>query len=194
VDTAAHTVSIVEVAPRDGLQSDPTLLGTAAKVELITRAVRAGIRRIETVSFVNPKRVPQMADADEVMAALLADADTRALGASYIGLVLNRRGLDRALETGVDEINAVVVCTDTFAMKNQGQDSRGLLDTAAEVVAGARAEGLPASITMAASFGCPYEGEVPLDRVADARQPARERLGIRGPPEFEQDQRRFLGF
>jgi hydroxymethylglutaryl-CoA lyase len=159
-------VSIVEVAPRDGLQSDPTLLGTDAKVEMITRAVRAGIRRIETVSFVNPKRVPQMADADDVMAALLADTETRALGASYIGLVLNQRGLDRAVETGVDEINAVVVCSDTFATKNQGQDSQGLLDTAASVVAGARAQGLPASVTMAASFGCPYEGEVSLDRLA----------------------------
>ncbi len=159
-------MSIVEVAPRDGLQSDPTLLGTDAKVEMITRAVRAGIRRIETVSFVNPKRVPQMADADDVMAALLADTETRALGASYIGLVLNQRGLDRAVETGVDEINAVVVCSDTFAMKNQGQDSQGLLDTAASVVAGARAQGLPASVTMAASFGCPYEGEVSLDRLA----------------------------
>jgi len=159
-------VSIVEVAPRDGLQSDPTLLGTDAKVEMITRAVRSGIRRIETVSFVNPKRVPQMADADEVMAALLADTETRALGASYIGLVLNQRGLDRAVETGVDEINAVVVCSDTFAMKNQGQDSQGLLDTAASVVAGARSQGLPASVTMAATFGCPYEGEVSLDRLA----------------------------
>jgi len=160
-----HTVSIVEVAPRDGLQSDPTLLGTPAKVEMITRAVRAGIRRIETVSFVNPERVPQMADADDVMAALHADTVTRSLGASYIGLVLNRRGLDRALETGVDEINVVVVCTDTFALKNQGRDAQGLLDTAAEICAEARAARLPTSITMAASFGCPYEGEVSLDRL-----------------------------
>ena len=159
-------ITIVEVAPRDGLQSDPTLLGTSDKVALISRAVRAGVRRIETVSFVNPTRVPQMADASEVMAALHADGETRALGASYIGLVLNRRGLDRALETGVDEINVVVVCTDTFAMKNQGQDSRGLLDTAAEICSAARDAGLPASITMAASFGCPYEGEVSLDRLA----------------------------
>lgn len=163
--TGTGTVAIVEVAPRDGLQSDPTLLSTSDKVEMIARAVRAGIRRIETVSFVNPKRVPQMADADAVMASLLADTDTRALGASYIGLVLNQRGLDRAVETGVDEINAVVVCSDTFAVKNQGQDCQGLLDTAASVVAGARAHRLPVSVTMAASFGCPYEGEVSLDRL-----------------------------
>ena len=97
-------VEIVEVSPRDGLQSDDTAVSTADKVDLITRAVRSGIRRIETVSFVNPKRVPQMADAAEVMSALLADTETRALGASYIGLVLNDRGIERAFETGGEEI------------------------------------------------------------------------------------------
>ncbi|MFZ4518304.1 MAG: hydroxymethylglutaryl-CoA lyase [Microthrixaceae bacterium] len=163
--TEGRHVEIVEVSARDGLQSDPTLLPTADKVELITRAVRAGLRRVETVSFVNPARVPQMADADEVMAALLADDDTRALGAAYIGLVLNDRGLDRALTTGVDEVNAVVVATDTFARRNQGRDTAGLLDTAAAVVAGARDAGLGTSVTVAASFGCPYEGEVPAERL-----------------------------
>lgn len=161
----SKVATIVEVAPRDGLQSDPSMLGTEAKIEMITRAVRAGVRRIETVSFVNPKRVPQMADADAVMAGLLADTETRSLGASYIGLVLNARGLDRAIATGVDEMNAVVVCTDTFAQRNQGQDSQGLLDTAAAVCRGAREGGLRTSITMAATFGCPYEGEVSLDRL-----------------------------
>ncbi|MFN8052615.1 MAG: hydroxymethylglutaryl-CoA lyase [Acidimicrobiales bacterium] len=165
MERQSNTVSIVEVAARDGLQSDPTLVGTDAKVELITRAVRAGLRRIETVSFVNPKRVPQMADSAEVMAALLADTETRALGASYIGLVLNARGLGQAIDTGVDEINAVVVCTDTFATKNQGQDTQGLVDTAAEVCTGARAAGLRTSITLTAAFGCPYEGEVSVDRL-----------------------------
>jgi hydroxymethylglutaryl-CoA lyase len=158
-------IEIVEVSPRDGLQSDPTLFSTEQKVELISRAVRAGIRRVETVSFVNPERVPQMADADAVMAALHADAATRSLGASYIGLVLNRRGLDRAIDTGVDEINAVVVCSDTFALKNQGRDTQGLLDATAEICEAARAAGLPTSVTLAASFGCPYEGEMPLERL-----------------------------
>ena len=142
------------------------MLGTDQKVALITRAVRAGIRRIETVSFVNPKRVPQMADATEVMEALHADVETRALGASYIGLVLNRRGLDRALETGVDEINSVVIASDTFAQKNQGQPTEGLLEASAEIVAGAAGPGLPVSVTIGASYGCPYEGEVSLDRLA----------------------------
>jgi len=162
---ANERVEIVEVAPRDGLQSDPTLLGTSAKVDLITRALDAGLRRIEVVSFVNPKRVPQMADADDVMAALPRDR-----GASYIGLVLNRRGFDRAIEAneqgaGVDEINVVVVCSDTFAEKNQGQTTQGLIDTSNDIVAAANAAGLPVSVTLAASFGCPYEGELSVDRL-----------------------------
>lgn len=154
------TVEIVEVSPRDGLQSDPTLLGTDQKVELIGRLVAAGVRRIEAVSFVNPKRVPQMADADAVMAAL-----PRTPGVSYIGLVLNRRGLDRAVETGVDEINVVVVATDTFARRNQGTDTAGLLEAAAEIGAAAKDAALPTTVTVAAAFGCPYEGELPLDRL-----------------------------
>ena len=164
-NTPLPAVQIVEVSPRDGLQSDPTMLGTGDKVELIGRAVRAGLRRVETVSFVNPRRVPQMADAEAVMAALHADADLAALDPSYIGLVLNRRGLDRALETGVHEVNAVVVCTDTFARRNQGQDTAGLLAEVAAICADARAAGVPASVTLAATFGCPYEGEVPAERV-----------------------------
>ena len=90
--SAGDPVTIVEVAARDGLQSDPTIRPTAGKVELIERAVAAGIRRIETVSFVNPKRVPQMADAEDVMARV-----ERGAGVSYSGLVLNRRGAERAI-------------------------------------------------------------------------------------------------
>ena len=174
MSTATH-IEIVEVAARDGLQSDPALLSTAAKVELITRAVRAGARRIEAVSFVNPARVPQMADADEVMAALPRD-----LGASYIGLVLNRRGFDRAIETAVDEINVVVVCTDTFAQRNQGSTTAGLVEAAIDIIGSARAASLPVSVTLAASFGCPYEGEVPLARLLSVA----EALAVAGPDEI----------
>ena len=173
----SRQVEIVEVAPRDGLQSDPSMLSTDDKVELIGRAARAGIRRIEAVSFVNPKRVPQMADADAVMARVPRD-----LGASYIGLVLNRRGLERAVETGVDEINVVVVCTDTFAMKNQGQDTAGLIADALEICAGAAAVGMPASVTLAASFGCPFEGEVSLDRFASVVDRVATGLGSTSAP------------
>jgi len=162
VGVAADRVTIVEVAARDGLQSDPTMLSTADKVELITRAISAGIRRIEAVSFVNPKRVPQMADADEVMASLPRDNE-----ASYIGLVLNERGFERAVAAGVDEINVVVVATDTFANKNQGTDTEGLVSVWAAIADKARQAGLRTSVTVAASFGCPYEGEVPVGRLSD---------------------------
>ena len=164
-EPSSQPVTIVEVSPRDGLQSDPAMLSTAQKVELITKAARAGLRRIEAVSFVNPKRVPQMADADAVMDALLADDETRSLGARYIGLVLNRRGLDRAISTAVDEINVVVIASDTFAERNQGAPTEALLDAAAEICAEARAAGIFCSVTVGASFGCPFEGEVPLQRM-----------------------------
>jgi hydroxymethylglutaryl-CoA lyase len=168
-------IQIVEVAPRDGLQSDPTLVSTDGKVELITRAAQAGITRIEAVSFVNPKRVPQMADADAVMAAVPRD-----LGVSYIGLVLNARGFDRAVETGVDEINVVVVVTDTFAQKNQNTDTAGLIDVWAQIAESARDAGLKTSVTLAASFGCPYEGEVAVDRLVDVAA----RVAAHGPDEI----------
>ena len=97
-------VEICEVSPRDGLQNEDVLLATTDKVELVERAIRTGARRIEVASFVHPKRVPQMADAEAVMAALPHPA-----GVSYAGLIMNQRGLDRALAAGVDEVNIVVV-------------------------------------------------------------------------------------
>jgi hydroxymethylglutaryl-CoA lyase len=140
-------VELIEVAPRDGLQNESAILGTADKVRLIERSVAAGVRRIEAVSFVNPKRVPQMADAEAVMERL-----PRPDGVSYAGLVLNRRGLDRALAAGVDEVNVVVVATDEFSRRNQ--------DCTVE-------EGIAAWAAIAADAGCPFEGEVPAGRVLD---------------------------
>lgn len=165
-------VTIIDVAPRDGLQSDGVVVPTAAKLELITRLVAAGVRRVEATSFVNPKRVPQMADADEVMAGLhrarsAASADDPLRSASFIGLVLNRRGLDRALEAGCDEINAVVVVTDTFAQRNQGASTDELVAAWTDIAGAAAAAGVPASFTLTASFGCPYEGEVSVERLVD---------------------------
>jgi len=132
------------------------------KVELIDRLAAAGIRRIETTSFVNPKRVPQMADADEVMAAL-----PRNDAVSYIGLVLNTRGFHRAVEAGVDEVNVVVVVSDTFSERNQGMDTAAAVEVWKDIADAARAAGLGTSVTLAASFGCPYEGEVPVPRLVD---------------------------
>jgi hydroxymethylglutaryl-CoA lyase len=153
-------VTVVEVAPRDGLQNESTPVSTEDKVTLIRRSVAAGLKRIEATSFVHPRRVPQMADAEAVMAAV-----PRIEGVSYIGLVLNRRGLDRALAAGVDEINAVVVTTESFAERNQGMSVDATVDMAAEVVTLARAAGGATSVTVSTAFGCPYEGEVPLDKV-----------------------------
>lgn len=152
---------IVEVAPRDGLQNDPAMLTTAEKVELVGRCVAAGARRIEIASFVNPKRVPQMADAEDVIAGVATGA------ASYIGLVLNERGFQRARATDLQEINLVVMVTDEFSERNQGMDTRAAIATVAAVVPEAQAAGLATSVTMSASFGCPYTGEVPVARVAD---------------------------
>ena len=108
-------MQIVDVARRDGMQNDPAVFSAATKVEMIARPVVAGVARLEVVSFVNPKRVPQMADDEELMAALL-----RIEGVSSIDSVMSRWGLDRAIAVGVDEINAVGVCSDTFCERNQG--------------------------------------------------------------------------
>lgn len=164
-------MQIVDVAPRDGLQSDPATVSTAAKAELIGRLVDAGVRRIEATSFVHPERVPKMADAEQLMAAL-----ARPDGVSYIGLVMNRRGLDRALAAGVHEINAVVVCTDTFCRRNQNKTTAEAVAVWNDLAEGARAAGITAGVTLSAAFGCPYEGEVPVGRLsAVAAEAARSR-------------------
>lgn len=161
-------VQIVEVGARDGLQNEPEVIATDIKVQLITRMLDAGVERIEVASFVHPKRVPQMADAEAVIAALPDVKDV-----SYIGLVLNKRGVMRALETrtgnkrGVDEAGCVVVASDTFGQKNQGQTIEEGVRENQEMIRLAKAEGLRAQITISASFGCPFEGEVPLERVVD---------------------------
>lgn len=154
-------IEMVEVAPRDGLQNEKTQIATADKLALIERAIAAGVRRMEVTSFVNPRAVPQMADAEAVCAGLPERADV-----TYIGLVMNARGAARALATGrIDQLGAVSVATDTFAMANQGQTSDGSVAAAQEIIAMARAAGKTGQVTIAASFGCPFEGEVDADRV-----------------------------
>ncbi|MDR7103086.1 hydroxymethylglutaryl-CoA lyase [Croceicoccus sp. BE223] len=156
-----HSVEMVEVAPRDGLQNEKALIATADKLELIHRAIRAGSRRMEVASFVNPRAVPQMADAEAVCEGLPSRDDV-----TYIGLVMNARGAQRAIATGrIDQLGAVSVATDTFAMANQKQTSDGSVDAAREVIAMARQAGLTGQVTIAAAFGCPFEGEVGEDRV-----------------------------
>lgn len=161
-------IDIVEVGPRDGLQNEPDLISTKDKLTLINRAIAAGARRLEVASFVHPQRVPQMADAEAVIAGLADDKQV-----SYIGLTLNKRGVLRAMETraggkrGIDEAGCVIVASDTFGQKNQGQTiAEGLIVTR-EMVQLAKAEGMRTSVTIGASFGCPFEGDVPHQRVID---------------------------
>jgi hydroxymethylglutaryl-CoA lyase len=153
------SVSIVEVSPRDGLQNETAIVPAADKLALIGALAASGVRRIEAVSFVHPERVPQMADAEEV-AAGLPRGDV-----SWIGLVLNERGLDRAIAAGLDEVNVVVVATDTFSGRNQGVDTGAAIAAWSRIAGRARAAGLRTTVTIGAAFGCPFEGEVPLDRL-----------------------------
>ena len=155
-------VEVVEVGPRDGLQNEDVILDVAARVAYIEALAMTGLRRIEAVSFVNPARVPQMANAEAVMAAV-----PRPEGVRYSGLVLNQRGLDRAVTAGVDEVNMVVVATDTFSAKNQGMTTAEAIRATALIAGTARAAGLAVTVTVATAFGCPFEGEVRPERVAD---------------------------
>ncbi len=158
----AAKVEIVEVGPRDGLQSEPEIMPAAVKVEFIKRSLAAGIRHLEVASFVHPKLVPQMADAEEVLAALPRD-----LGAVYIGLILNWKGFERALAAGVDEVGMAVVASNTFNQRNQGVDTEVSIGVWEKVAAAAEREGLRSSVTIGAAFGCPFEGEVPVARVVE---------------------------
>ncbi len=154
-------LEIVEVSPRDGLQNEKQAISTERKLELINRAIAAGAKRLEVTSFVNPKAVPQMADADDVCAGLTARDDV-----TYIGLVMNMRGADRAIATGaIDQLGAVAVATDGLGIANQGQSSEETVEVCRQIIERAQQAGLTAQATIAASFGCPFDGEVDEDRV-----------------------------
>ena len=169
------SIEFVEVGPRDGLQNEAALIETSDKLALIARAMDAGARRIEVTSFVNPKKVPQLADAEAVCAGLPVRTDV-----TFIGLVMNARGAERAIATGrIDQLGAVAVATDRFAMANQGQTSAGSVEAARQIIAMARAAGLTAQATIGASFGCPFEGEVAEDHVVAMA----ERIAEAGPVE-----------
>ena len=155
-------IDMVEVGPRDGLQNESVLFSTAQKLEMISRALDAGVRRIEANSFVNPKMVPQMADAEAVAAGL-----PRRDGVIFIGLVLNKRGALRAIEAGMDELGAVCAASDGFATRNQGMTSDASLAMCCEVVRLAREQGRRAQITISTAFGCPFDGEVDPWRVVE---------------------------
>ena len=151
---------VCDVGPRDGLQNEAKLLQPALRAELCDRLAGAGLQRMEAASFVNPKLVPQMAGAEEVMAAL-----HRKPSVSYAGLVLNEKGYERALEAGVDEVHYAFAVTDTFGKRNQNATTAEGLKTALTLVARARADRVPVTVTLSVAFGCPFEGPVPAGRV-----------------------------
>lgn len=153
-------ITICEVGPRDGLQNEPTHLASETRAELIDRLSTAGLGRIEAVSFVNPKSVPQMAGAEDVV-----DRMKRRPNTTYAGLVLNERGYDRLVAAGLDEVHFAFVCTETFNRRNQNASVEESLGAAASVIKRARDDGVRSTVTIGAAFGCPFEGEVDGGRV-----------------------------
>jgi hydroxymethylglutaryl-CoA lyase len=166
----SEAIEIVEVGPRDGLQNEKAVLDVADKVAFIRRLEACGARRLEAVSFVNPRRVPQMAGAEEIMAALPPEP-----GRVRIGLVLNERGWDRAVASGCDEANIVVCASDEFGVRNQGASVAQQVDAMIAIARRRDVEGgPPISVTISVAFGCPFEGEVPIARVAAIARAAAE--------------------
>jgi hydroxymethylglutaryl-CoA lyase len=155
-------ITIVEVGPRDGLQSEPEILPTQSKLTFVEKAIDAGIRRLEVASFVHPKLVPQMADAEALIEKLPQRDDV-----SYIGLIMNERGLDRALTTAIHEIGMVVVASDTYNRKNQNVGTDESVAAWKTIGARAKANGLRANVMISSAFGCPYEGKVEVARVVE---------------------------
>jgi isopropylmalate/homocitrate/citramalate synthase len=169
------TVTICDVAPRDGLQNEDTHLDPEIRAELVNRLAAAGVPRIEAVSFVNPARVPQMAGAEEVVAGI-----DRQDGVVYAGLVLNERGYDRLAATALDEAHMAFAATETFNRRNQNASPEESLEAAAAIVGRAHADGLRATVTIGVSFGCPFEGAVDPGRVLGLA----ERLAAAGADEI----------
>jgi isopropylmalate/homocitrate/citramalate synthase len=153
---------IREVGPRDGLQNEQEVVAPETRAELVRRLADAGLKRIEAASFVNPERVPQMAGAEEVVAAL-----DRHEGVIYAGLALNERGYERLRETGLDEVSFALAATESFSQRNAGASVEESIDAASRIVARAREDGTRASLTISVAFGCPFEGRVDPDRVVE---------------------------
>jgi isopropylmalate/homocitrate/citramalate synthase len=154
----ADAVTICDVGPRDGLQNESVTLEPAARAELVNRLAAAGVPRIEAASFVRPDAVPQMAGAEDVVAGI-----ERHAGTEYSGLALNLKGYERLVATGLDRLNFTLAATESFSRRNANQSLDEALATAAEVIAGSE---LPVTLTISVAFGCPFEGRVDPDVVA----------------------------
>ncbi|MGH2316420.1 hydroxymethylglutaryl-CoA lyase [Planococcus sp. SE5232] len=155
-------IEICEVGPRDGLQNEKKLITTDQKVELITKLIDAGIKKIEAVSFVNPKVVPQMVDAEEVMKQVPKVDDV-----SYAGLVLSYSGLKRALETTVDTYHVVTATSDAFNLKNARKTVDQNVTELVEVIKEAADAKKKVAGVLGTAFGCPFSGDVPANRVLE---------------------------
>jgi isopropylmalate/homocitrate/citramalate synthase len=156
------TLIVCDVGPRDGLQNEAKTLEPAVRAELCDRLAAAGVKRMEAASFVDPKLVPQMAGAEEVMAAL-----RRKAGSSYAGLVLNEKGYERAVSAGVDEVHYAFSAADEFGRRNQNATTEEGLKTGLVLVARARSERVPITVTLSVAFGSPFDGPVPAHRVLE---------------------------
>jgi len=161
VSDLPSSISVREVGPRDGLQNEPPV-PTEGKIALVDALSRTGVARIEAVSFVHPKAIPQMADADEVWKNISRSDDVR-----YSALVPNLRGAQRALDAGVTEIEVVVSASDTHNLKNVNRTTAQSLDDIAALIDLVHGEGRPVQVIVATAWGCPYEGDVPVERVLD---------------------------
>lgn len=153
-------IEVVDVGPRDGLQNEDRTLSPEVRAELCDRLAAAGVSRVEAASFVNPRRVPQMAGAEEVISAL-----QRREGTAYAGLVLNERGYERAVEAGVDEVRYAFPVTESFAGRNQNTTVEDATKLAARLTERARLDGVRVSVTLSAAFGDPFEGRVEPEHV-----------------------------
>ena len=156
------SVTICDVGPRDGLQNQPVTLEPAVRAELVDMLAAAGVPRIEAVSFVSPKHVPQMAGAEEVVAAI-----ERREGVVYAGLAVNERGYDRLRETGLDEVHYAFAATEEFNRRNAHASVEEGVAGAERIVARAKADGIRSTVTIGVAFGCPFEGAVDPGRVAE---------------------------
>lgn len=163
-------LELVEVSPRDGLQNEPDIVSTENKLALIDKIVAAGFKRLEAASFVNPKKVPQMADGDAVFEAIRKRADYKRGEATFIALALNLRGVERALAAGAREINYVFCASDGFSIRNNGGTVEETFRVWPDVAEAAKRGGARLSATISTAFGCPFDGEVPVARVAEVAE------------------------
>jgi isopropylmalate/homocitrate/citramalate synthase len=159
---ASGAVTVVDVGPRDGLQNEPDVHPPSLRAELVNRLVDAGVSAVEVASFVDPRRVPQMAAAEEVVAGL-----ERTEGVVYAGLALNEEGYDRLVASGLDEVRFAFGATESFNRRNQNASVRESLDAALRIVARAREDGIRTAVTISVAFGCPFEGLVDEARVLE---------------------------